>query len=65
MTVRSANEALCDYCEELLGSVSVETIAGHRFHADCYDKWRKDVAVEQGLTSVGERPWGMGGKASA
>jgi hypothetical protein len=56
MGVRSAEELLCDYCEEQLGQVSVETVAGHKMHPDCYDKWKKDVAA----TDVPRpRAWGM------
>lgn len=47
MSIRTANERLCDYCEELLGQISVETLGGHIFHADCYDKWRKDIAAAE------------------
>lgn len=56
--VKSLTEKTCDFCEELLGPVSVETISGERLHADCYDKWRREVIATQGLEAV-RGAWGM------
>ena len=47
MSVRSASEATCDFCVQLLGPVSVETVGGEKLHPDCYDKWRAEELAKR------------------
>jgi hypothetical protein len=58
MTVRAASEPTCDFCEQLLGTVSVSTVGGEKLHPDCYAKWRDETLAKLEPESRVLKLWG-------
>jgi hypothetical protein len=51
-------EKTCDFCEQPLGPVSVQTIGGEKLHPDCYNRWRDEALAQLEPESRVLRLWG-------